>query len=283
MRSIRDSFTLANGVQIPCVGFGTWKTPDGDVAVSAVREALHAGYRHIDTASGYDNEASVGRALRESGLSRKEVFITSKLGNPDQGYDTTCRAFEATLSRLGTDYLDLYLIHWPIPHGHKADYVTLNRETWRAFEEFYTAGRIRAIGVSNFQPTHLGHLLDYAHVAPMVNQIEFHPGFTQEDTVAFCKKHDIQVEAWSPLGNGSLFQVPEAKAIAAHYGKTVAQVALRFCLQQDVLPLPKSTTPARIAENTALFDFDLTQEDIAALAAMTACGDSGLYPDTVTW
>lgn len=283
MQNIRDCYTLSNGVAIPCVGFGTWKTPDGDVAVNSVKAALQAGYRHIDTASGYDNERSVGRAVRESGLNRQDVFITSKLGNPDQGYDKTCRAFEKTLKELGTDYLDLYLIHWPIPFGHQADYVTLNRETWKAFEEFYAAGRIRAIGVSNFQPLHLEQLLENAQVAPMVNQIEFHPGFTQPETVAYCAARHILVEAWSPLGNGSIFQVPEAQALAAKHGKTVAQIALRFCVQQGVLPLPKSTTPARIQENADVFDFDLSDADIATLAAMTACGDSGLYVDSITW
>jgi diketogulonate reductase-like aldo/keto reductase len=279
-KSLTDSFVLANGVQIPCVGFGTWQTPDGETAVMAVREALQNGYRHVDTAAAYGNEKSVGQAIRESGVPREELFITSKLWNAERGYETTLAAFEKTLSDLGTDYLDLYLIHWPANSVVYENPDQVNLDTWRAMTELYQAGRIRAIGVSNFLPHHLKPLLETG-VIPTVNQIEFHPGYLQEDAVAFCRERGILVEAWSPLGSGRMLNDPTLVALAEKYGRSVAQLCIRWCLQNDTLPLPKSITPSRIAENAKVFDFTISDEDMATINAMPTGGFSGYHPDRI--
>ncbi len=278
MKSVQDTYQMVNGVQIPCVGFGTWQTPDGEVAVHSVKEALQAGYRHIDTASAYGNEESVGRAVRESGLKREEVFVTSKLFNPDHGYEKTLRAFDLTMRELGFDYLDLYLIHWPNPIHFRDSWKEANAGSWKAFEELYAAGRIRAIGVSNFRPHHLSALMETAKVVPMVNQIRLCPGDVHGETVAFCQKHGILLEAYSPLGLGRITDVPQLNAIAGRHGKSAAQVALRWSLQKGFLPLPKSVTPSRIVENAQLFDFELTADDMAAIDGLTP-GVCGLAKD----
>ena len=276
---LSDAFPLANGVAIPCLGYGTWRMQDGAETVAAIQTALFSlGYRHIDTAAYYRNEASVGQALRASGLPREAVFLTSKVWNTDRGYAPTKAAFQATLDRLGTDYLDLYLIHWPAAANQFDDWEAINRDTWRAMTELYQAGKIRAIGVSNFRPHHLKALLE-TEVAPMVNQIEFHPGCQQRETLAFCRDHGILVEAWSPLGRGRVLDHPTLTAIAQNHGKTPAQICLRWCLEQGVLPLPKSVTPARMAENGDLFTFALTPGDMAQIAALPPFGGSGHDPD----
>ena len=278
MKSLKDTFRLGNGVEIPCIGYGTWQTPDGKTAVESVEYALRAGYRHIDTAAAYRNEESVGKAIAGSGLKRDEIFVTSKLWNTDRGYETALRAFDLSLKRLGLDYLDLYLVHWP---SNKTDGAQVNADTWRAFEKLYGEGRIRAIGVSNFLTHHLEALMKTAAVAPMADQIEFHPGFQQPETVAFCQSHGILVEGWSPLGSGRVLSDERLKAIAAHYGKSVAQLCIRWCLQNNVLPLPKSVTPARIDENADVFDFEINADDIKAISALPPFGGSGLDPDKV--
>lgn len=270
MKSLEDTFQLHNGVTIPCVGFGTWQIPDGPVAVSAVREALAVGYRHIDTAALYGNEESVGRAVRASGLDRDTVFITSKLRNTEHGYEATLAAFDRTMKRLGLEYLDLYLIHTPRPQQHMDRWQEVNAGSWKAFEELYEAGHIRSIGVSNFMPEHLDALLETARIMPMVNQIRLFPGVTQDETVKYCHERNILLQAYSPLGTGKVFDLPEMKPFAAKYGKTVAQICLRWSLQMGFLPLPKSANPDRIRENAALFDFEMSDEDVAALAAMPA-------------
>lgn len=279
MTSLTDGYLLSNGVKIPCVGFGTWQTPDGEVAVNAVKTALRLGYRHIDTAAGYGNEASVGRAVRESGLKRENVFLTSKLNNPDHGYDATHRAFERTMKNLGTDYLDLYLIHWPNPVKFRSSWKEANAGTWKAFEELYREKRIRAIGVSNFRPRHFAALMETAEIQPMVNQIRLCPGDIRTETVDYCRERGILLEAYSPLGTGQVFEVPELKTMAEKYKKSVAQVCLRWSLQMGFLPLPKSVTQLRIQENAELFDFELSEEDVRTIAGLAGCCGASADPD----
>ncbi|MDD2441380.1 MAG: aldo/keto reductase [Eubacteriales bacterium] len=242
--------------------------PNGPVAVRAVREALSAGYRHIDTAALYGNEESVGRALRESEQDRETIFVTSKLRNTEHGYEATLAAFDRSMKRLGFDYLDLYLIHTPHPKQHMDRWQEVNAGSWKAFEELYEASRIRSIGVSNFMPEHLDALLETAKIMPMVNQIRLFPGVTQDETVQYCRQRNILLQAYSPLGTGKVFAMPEMKPLAAKYDRTVAQICLRWSLQMGFLPLPKSANPYRIRENAALFDFELSAEDVAALAAL---------------
>ncbi|HHA4591135.1 TPA: aldo/keto reductase, partial [Enterococcus faecium] len=255
MNSLTSTYRLSNGYEIPVVGFGTWQTPDGDVAVSSVKEALAAGYRHIDTAQGYKNEESVGQAIKESGIPREEIFLTTKLWNANHSYELVMSSFEESLKKLQTDYLDLFLIHWPNPVAFRDNWEQANADTWRAFEELYEAGKIKAIGVSNFLPHHLDTLAKTAKIMPMVNQVFLAPGELQTTVVEYAKKHDMILEAYSPLGTGKIFDVPEMKQIAEAHDKTIAQVALRWSLQHEFLPLPKSVTPSRIKENTELFDF----------------------------
>lgn len=270
----KTCFELSNGVQIPCIGFGTWQSRD-DEGVAAVKAALEARYRLIDTAAAYGNELSVGAAIRESGIPRDQIFITSKLRNSAHGYAATMEAFEWSTQKLGTDYLDLYLIHWPNPVQFRPIWKEATRGTWRAFEELYRAGRIRAIGVSNFMPHHIEMLMETATIMPMVNQLKLCPGITQDSAVDYCIKKGILVEAYSPFGTGSIFAEPQMREIAAKYNKSVSQVCLRWSLQMGYLPLPKSANPMRIRENLNVFDFDLSEEDMAKIAGLkNICGEA---------
>ena len=276
-----DTMELSNGVRIPCLGYGTWQTPDGLTAQKAVAAALRAGYRHIDAAAVYGNERSVGAGIAEAGVPHEELFVTGKLWNTERGYETTKAAFAKTLTDLDLDYLDLYLIHWPANRRQFGDEAELiNRETWRAMTELYQEGKIRAIGVSNFLPHHLEQLMD-TDVPPMVDQIEFHPGHLQEETVRFCRDHGILVEAWSPLGSGRVLGDERLAAVAARYGVSVAQLCIRYALQKCVLPLPKSVTPSRIVENADVFGFEIRRADMEAINALGEFGGAGLGPDEV--
>lgn len=263
-------YLLNNGVKIPVLGFGTWKAQDGEEAYQAVLAALKAGYRYIDTAAVYKNEESVGRAIKDSGLAREELFITTKLWNGNHTYEEAQAAFARSMERLGLDYLDLYLIHWPNPKPLREDgaWKKRNAEVWRAMEDLYEAGKIRAIGVSNFLPHHLEALLETARITPAVNQIRLAPGVYQTEVVDFCRERGILLEAWGPFGQGELFQNPVVQAVADKYGKTIAQVALAWSLQEGFLPLPKSVTPSRIASNLDCFDIELDAADMELLKSI---------------
>lgn len=274
---------LSNGYSIPCPGFGTFKTPNGDVCIEAVREAIAAGYTHIDTAAVYGNERSVGEGVRQSGKARGDLFITSKVWNTDRGYDSTLRACEKSLEDLGMDYLDLYLIHWPangMQFGDKA--TAINLDTWKAMERLADEGLVRSIGLSNFYVRHMEPILAAANIAPAADQIEYHPGLLQEDTIARCREEGILVEAWSPLGRGKLLEDPVLAKVASAHGKSTAQVLLRWCIQNDVLPLVKSVHAERIRENLDFFDFTLSAEEMAAISALPEFR-YGSHPDTATF
>ncbi|MFE2182289.1 aldo/keto reductase [Streptomyces sp. NPDC059455] len=266
--------TLNNGVRMPQLGFGVWQIPDDEAQV-AVRNALDAGYRSIDTAAIYGNEEGTGKGLAASGVARDELFVTTKLQNADQGYDSTLRAFDASLTKLGLEYVDLYLIHWPLPGVDK--YV----DTWKAFEKIYSEGRAKAIGLSNFHPAHTQRLLSETSIVPVIDQIELHPQLPQAELRAFNARHDIATEAWSPLGQGKgLLADPKLAAIAEKHGKTPAQVVLRWHLDLGNVVIPKSVTPSRIKENIDVFDFQLDSEDLAAIDSLETGNRLGSDPET---
>jgi diketogulonate reductase-like aldo/keto reductase len=266
--------TLNNGVEMPQVGFGVFQVSPDEVQTS-VRVALEAGYPMIDTAAAYQNEDGVGKAIADSGVARDDLFVTTKLWNSDQGYDSTLRAFDTSMGKLGLDVLDLYLIHWPLPKRDK--FV----DTWRAFQSLYADGRVRAIGVSNFHVHHLNRLAAETDVPPAVNQIELHPGLPQDELRAYHAEHDIVTEAWSPIGQGQgLLDDPTIGAIASRIGKSPAQTVLRWHLQLGNIVIPKSVTPERIRDNLAITDFELSAEDMAALSDLSGPGRVGPDPDT---
>ena len=277
---VKKIFTLSNGYEMPGVGFGTWKSKDGEDAYNSIIEAFKAGYRHVDTAAMYRNEASVGKAVRECGLKREDIFVTSKVWNKNRGYEKTMAAFEKTLATMELDYLDLYLIHWPAIPLQFEDWDQINLDTWRALTDLYKAGKIKAIGVANFYPKHLESLMK-TEVPPMVNQIEYHPGYTQDEVVKYCQENGIVVQGWSPLGNGAVLGSEFLAEMAAKYNKSVAQICLRFAVQNGIVPLPKSVTPERIASNLDIYDFEISEEDMAAIAAMPETGFSGWNPNEV--
>lgn len=278
-----DSYELSNGLNIPKIGFGTWQTPDGDVAESSVTHALKAGYRHIDTAAIYGNEESVGRAIKKSGIDRSELFITTKLWNNNHSYEKAKLAIDESIAKLDLDYVDLYLIHWPNPVDLRPDFATGNAESWRAMEEAVAEGKIKAIGVSNFHPHHIDALLKTAKIKPVVNQIFLNPSDMQPEIVSYCREKDILLEAYSPLGTGKIFEVDSLKELAAKYNKTVAQVVLRWSLQHGFLPLPKSVTESRIKENIQVFDFELSKEDMEIIDQLRGTAGLALNPDETTF
>lgn len=282
MKNLSDSYTLSNSIKIPCIGFGTLHITDNEKAIRSVQAAIDNGYRHIDTAAKYGNEKSIGVAIKTNNIvSREQLFITSKLWNSEQGYESTLAAFDRTIKDLQLRYLDLYLIHWPVVKGHKEDWQKAILDTWKAFEKLYKEGKIRAIGISNFLPHHLNILMANAEIQPMVNQIELHPGQAQSETVLFCQKNNILIEAWAPLSQGEILSNPILKEIAKKYNKSVAQLCIRWALQNNFLPLPKSVTPSRISENANVFDFEIAFEDMEIINKMPYLGGSGLNPDNI--
>lgn len=269
---------LANGVKIPQIGYGTYKAVAGEDK-QAIRKALELGYRHLDTAAFYGNEEVVGQSVLESGIPREDIFITSKVWRTDMGYDRTMQSFENSLKRLQLEYLDLFLIHWPVAVPGNEDWKQLDLDTWRALEQLYREGRVKAIGVSNFLPHHLINLFSHGEVMPMVNQLEFHPGYTQWATVEYCKKHNILVEAWSPIGRARVLQEPLLMEMAEQYGKSIAQICIRFALQCGVVPLPKSASEERMKQNLEVYDFEITESDMYRLLTLPETGWSGEHPD----
>lgn len=256
---------LRNDVEIPTLGFGTWQVSDGDEAYNSVLHALRSGYTHIDTAAAYGNEESVGKAIKDSKIEREKLFVTTKLWNDVRGYDETINAFNESLEKLGLDYIDLYLIHWPNPVKYRNNYIEMNRESYRAMEDLYKQGKIKAIGVSNFLVHHLEELMETCSIIPMVNQIRLFPGLRQDEVIEYCNKYDIKIEAYSPFGTGKIFEVEELKVLANKYQKSIAQICLRYSLEKGYIPLPKSVTPSRIESNIDVFDFKLDKEDIELL------------------
>lgn len=275
VKSIKDTTTLNNGVKMPWLGLGVFRVENGPDASNAVREAIVQGYRSIDGAAIYENEESMGQGIaegiKEAGISREDLFITSKLWNADQGYESGLKAYEESLKRLGLDYLDLYLIHWPVKGKYK--------EAWRALETIYKEGRVRSIGVSNFQIHHLEDLFTDAEIKPAVNQVEYHPRLTQKPLHEFCKAQGIQLEAWAPLMVGKLFDNEVLKGIADKHNKSIAQVILRWDLQNGVVTIPKSTNKGRIKENSGIFDFELTTEEVTQIDNLNQDFRTGADPD----
>lgn len=269
---LQDTVTLNNGVKMPGFGLGVYKVEDHDAVVQSVKTAIEYGYRSIDTASFYNNEKGVGEAIRLVDVPRDELFITSKVWNDQQGYEETLAAFETSLQNLGLDYLDLYLIHWPIQGKFT--------ETWRALEKLYKERKVRAIGVSNFHKQHLDKLLEDGNVVPTVNQVEYHPHLSQLELKAYCDDKDIQMEAWSPLKRGKLLEEPVLKEIGETYGKTPAQIILRWDIQTNVITIPKSTHEARIKENADIFDFTLTKSDMKQINTLNINDRAGTNPDS---
>ena len=275
INGLQSTTTLRNGVKMPWLGIGVFKVEEGPELVNALKAAIKHGYRSIDTAAIYENEEGVGEGIREgiieANISREELFVTSKVWNADLGYELTLKAFEESLKKLGLDYLDLFLIHWPVESKY--------RDAWRALETLYKQGKVKAIGVSNFQIHHLEELMKYAEVKPMINQVEYHPRLTQMDLREFCQKHEIQLEAWSPLMQGELLDNETLQNIATKYQKSIAQIILRWDLQNGVITIPKSTKKHRIVENASIFDFELTKEDMQKISSLNENKRVGPDPD----
>lgn len=286
--TLKDTYTLANGVKIPAIGFGTWQSPSGEIAYNAVLTALRCGYRHIDTATTYGNEESVGKAIadfiNESGVRREELFITTKLHNRDHGYEKTKAAIENSLKTLGLDYIDLYLIHWPNPIMYRDDWRNKDQESWKAMEEAYKEGKLRALGLSNFWPHHIDAILETATIMPVVNQIKFCPSINQKEIADYSRAKGMLLEAYSPMGTGSVLNNSEMQEIAKKYNHSTAQVCIRYALQSGYIPLPKSVSPERIESNTDIFSFELSDEDMKRIADLEIDGITpARNPDETTF
>jgi diketogulonate reductase-like aldo/keto reductase len=268
MAEVKRSVRLANGVEMPTIGYGTWQVENSTAGADAVAEAIKAGYRHIDGAARYENEESVGEGIRKSCIARRELFVTSKVWFTHRSYEKVLESCDTTLKDLGLDYVDLYLIHWPAVAKNYENWEEVNAETWRAMETIYRAGKARAIGVSNFLPHHLNPLLQSAKVAPMINQIEFRPGYPQIECAKWCLERGIVPEAWRPLGAGAALKGELMRALSEKYGKTPAQICLRWALQHGLVPLVKSANPVRMRENLNIYDFTLSAEDMEKIDAL---------------
>lgn len=277
------TFRLNNNIEIPVIGFGTWQIEDGEKVIQAVLTAIDEGYRHIDTAFFYHNEKGIGQAIKQAPIKRDELFITTKVWNTDRGYEQTLKAFETSLHNLQLDYIDLYLIHWPANATQFENWKQINAETWKALEKLYKEGKVKAIGVCNFMVDHLEALLESSEIKPMINQIEFHPGHTQNEVVAFCKQNDILVEAWSPIGQGKILDNELLLNIAQKHNVNVGQLCIQFALQQSILPLPKSVTPINIKNNLHLPEFKISDEDLDLILKMPSTGFTGLNPNEITF
>lgn len=278
MNSMYDCYTLSNGVKIPCLGFGTYKAAEENNA-EIIKMAIAAGYRYFDTASFYGTERYLGEAVQESGIPREQFFLASKVWKTEMGYEQTKEAFARTLQNLKTDYLDLYLIHWPLPTPEETEWKKLDLDTWRAMEELYREGKVRAIGLSNFLPHHIENILKNCEVMPMVNQLELHPGYMQAAAVYYCREHDIRVQAWSPLGRKRVLKDELIVNLAEKYQVSPARLCLRFELQKGMIPLPKSSSLERMKENQDIFSFEIEPEDMYRIETMPQTGWSGEHPD----
>lgn len=271
-------FALSNGVKIPCIGFGTYAVADADNC-DVISKAISSGYRYFDTASFYQTEEYLAQAIDKSGLPRNDFFIASKAWKSEMGYKQVIDAFKRSLENLKTDYLDLYLIHWPLPTYDCSDWKQVDNDTWKAMEELYSLGKVRAIGLSNFLPHHIDNILEHCEVKPMVDQLEIHPGYSQEAAVNYCKEHDILVQAWSPIGRGRVLGNELIKNIARKHSVSEAQICLRYVLQKEIIPLPKASSVQRMIENQNIFTFELDREDMFMLDTMPQTGWSGEHPD----
>lgn len=278
MKSIQDCYTLNNGQKIPCMGFGTYNDKDGD-NLEIIRTAIKAGYRYFDTASLYETERVLGQAVKESGIPREEFFIVSKLWIDERGAENTKKALERSLERLQMDYLDLYLIHWPRGKEWDTDWKEVDKGTWKAMEELQEAGKIKGLGLSNFLPHHLDCILENCHVKPVVDQLEIHPGYSQEAATAYCKEKGVQVQGWSPLGRSRVLGSPVLSRLAEKYSKSTAQICLRFLVQKEIIPLVKASSMERMKQNQNVFDFEISKEDMQILECMPQDLWLGEHPD----
>ena len=278
MKSIDDTYTLSSGLKIPCMGFGTYNPQSGN-NVEIIKTAIDAGYRYFDTASLYETERALGQAVKESGVTRENLFIVSKLWMDEMGYHETKKAFERSLNRLQMDYLDMYLIHWPKRSEDDIDWKERSMETWGAMEELYAQGKIKGLGLSNFLPHHMEHICNNAKAMPVADQLEVHPGYLQENTCSFCREKQIMVQAWSPLGRSKLLEDPLLVRLGAKYGKSPAQICLRFLVQKEIIPLVKASSTARMRENADIFDFEIDRDDMSLLSCMPQTAWSGEHPD----
>ena len=275
-------YKLNNNLEIPCVAFGTWKFPNNDETKEIISDAIKSGYRYIDTANAYGNEEFIGKGIRKSNISRENIIIGVKLWNDDRGYENIIKACKETIKRLDCSYLDIYLVHWPASKAVHENWEEINNETWKAMEQLYKLGLVKAIGVCNFKVNQLEALIKDCEIKPMINQIEFHPGFMQREIIEYCNANDILVEAWSPLGSGKMLKKEELKIIAAKYQKDVAQICIKWCLQNGVLPIPKSKKLDNMKSNLDVFNFEITKEDMEYINNLPYLGGSGLDSETIT-